>query len=147
VVDCDNFVTPCTLKYLIQKDKPIIAPMLRAIPRPTDNYSNFMFDVNANGYEKRHPDFYKILKKEKVGTFEVPIVHCTYLIKGEYLNRLTYCDYSRHHEYVIFSRIARHTGTPQYICNERDFGVLLHNGAKLTLAEERAQFQRWLNGQ
>ena len=33
VADCDNFILPHTLKTLIQKDKPFIAPMLRSIPK------------------------------------------------------------------------------------------------------------------
>lgn len=143
VVDCDNFITPCTLRSLIRKDKPIIAPMLRAVPHPGDTYSNFVCAVNEDGYEKRHPDYIKILRREKVGTFLVPIVHCTYLIKTEFLNLLGYTDETHHHEFIVFSRLARKNGVRQYICNEKKFGVLLHHPGKLSLAEEQKEVKRY----
>lgn len=142
VADCDNFITPCTLKYLVEKRLPIIAPMLTAIPIPGDSYSNFVCAINNRGYEEKHPDYRKILKREIVGTFEVPIVHCTYLIQSDSIDFLGYRDQTPHHEFVVFSRIARNNGIGQFICNERDFGVLLHHGRKLTLSEECADFAR-----
>lgn len=137
VVDCDNFITPCTLSELIKKNKPIIAPMLRAIPEPGDPYSNFVCDINEGGYEKDHPDYDLILQRKKTGIFRVPIVHCTYLIKTQFLDRLGYIDNTKHHEFVVFSRMARNNGVPQFICNEKNFGVLLHHSTKLTLREEQ----------
>lgn len=61
VVDCDNFITPCTLKELVAKDKPIIAPLLRTIPNTTDLYANFFPDITERGYFKETPDFSKIV--------------------------------------------------------------------------------------
>jgi hypothetical protein len=141
VVDCDNFITPCTLSVLIEKDKPIIAPMLQAIPEPNETYSNFFCDVNKNGYYKHHPAYFKILDKEIVGTFKVPVVHCTYLIETEYIDRLSYTDHTKAHEFVIFSRSARNNNVDQYICNEKEFGCLLHFRANLTLEEEKNKTQ------
>lgn len=138
VVDCDNFIVPSTLKDLIEKDKPIIAPMLISIPEKNDAYSNFFCDVTESGYYKNHPKYLEILNREETGTFKVPVVHCTYLIKSEYLDILNYVDDTDHHEFVIFSKIARKNNIDQYICNEKNFGYLLHwKNDRLTLQEEK----------
>lgn len=139
VVDCDNFITPITLKTLVQKNKPIIAPMLKPVPEQDDYYSNFFCDVSQKGYYKHHPDYFPILYRQMVGTFKVPVVHCTYLIKTEYIDRLSYIDDTTHHEFVIFSRSARNNNVDQYICNEHDFGTLLHFHDNPTLQEERTR--------
>lgn len=137
VVDCDNFITPCTLKELMKRDKPIIAPMLRAIPEPCDAYSNFFCDIAGTGYYKDHPNYRKILYKEMVGTFEVPVVHCTYLIQAPVIEKLTYLDGTDDYEFVIFSRSAREKNVGQFICNEKNFGTLLHFYSDgMTLDEE-----------
>lgn len=136
VVDCDNFIQPTTLKELVKRDKPIIAPMLRAIPNKNDMYCNFFCDVSENGYYKEHPDYANILYRKKIGTHKVPVVHCTYLIKSEYIDKLTYVDSTDDYEFVIFSRSAREHDVGQYICNEYDFGVLLHPADSVSLQEE-----------
>jgi hypothetical protein len=144
VVDCDNFITPCTLKELVMKDKPIIAPMLKAIPNPQDMYSNFFCDISQNGYFKSHPDYAMILHKEKVGTFEEPVVHCTYLVRSDCIDKLTYVDGTNDYEFVIFSRSARNSDVKQYICNEQNFGILLHPADTSTLQEEAKIMTDWL---
>ena len=144
VVDCDNFITPCTLRELVQKDKQIIAPMLRAIPNPQDCYSNFFCDISSNGYYKSHPDYMKIISKEKVGTFQEPVVHCTYLVKTACIDSLTYVDGTDDYEFVIFSRSARNNNVEQFLCNEKDFGVLLHPADTCTRLEEAKIMQDWL---
>lgn len=143
VVDCDNFINPCTLKVLVNKDLPIIAPMLKAIPIPNDAYSNYLTKVRIGTQliDSSH-DYKQILKRQILGTFEVPVVHCTYLIKSEYIKRLSYTDTTPHHEFIILSRCARQNGVAQYICNEKEFGTLLHLGTGLTLAEERARVKQ-----
>jgi hypothetical protein len=137
VVDCDNFIAPYTLRDLINKDKPIIAPMLRSIPEPGDVASNFFADVTEDGYYKASPDYFHILERNKVGTFKIPVVHCTYLIKAEYLDKLNYTDDTDEWEFIIFSRSARENGIDQYICNEKQFGTNINFFKKLTLEEER----------
>lgn len=143
VVDCDNFINPCTLKELVNKDLPIVAPMLKAIPIPNDAYSNYLTKIRFGDFVIDSAyDYRQILKRWIIGTFEVPVVHCTYLIKSEYIHRLSYTDDTSHHEFVIFSRYARQTGVPQYICNEKEFGSLLHLGTGLTLAEEKERVRQ-----
>lgn len=136
VVDCDNFIAPFTLKELVKKDKPIIAPMLRSIPEPRDPFSNYFCAIDENGYYRDHPTYMKILERKITGTFKVPVVHCTYLIKSEVIDQLNYLDKSSDYEFIIFSRIARQNSVGQYICNEKEFGTMLHFFTSLTLSEE-----------
>lgn len=136
VVDCDNFITPRTLEYLIKKRKPIIAPLLKPFPKLNDPYSNYFADINENGFYKSSELYYKILYRQIKGTFRVPVVHCTYLIDSKYIPRLKYIDEKMTYEFVIFSNSARLSHVPQYICNEIDFGELLHPDDDVTLEEE-----------
>lgn len=123
--DCDNFIFPCALKELIKKDKPIIAPMLHSIPNLTSSYSNFFYNVNEGREHLETSNYYKIVSNEMIGTFKVPIVHCTYLIKENVIDKLNYLDESNDFEFEIFSRIARNNNIDQYICNEQNFGLFL----------------------
>lgn len=144
VADCDNFVIPSTLKLLISKDKPIIAPLLRAIPQPNDPYSNYFYDVTDSGYYKDHPHYFKIFNREQIGTFKVPVVHQVYLVKSECIDKLSYGDVINEWEFIIFSRNARKNQVDQYICNEEEFGTFLHFAKNLSLQEEQAAFQQIL---
>jgi hypothetical protein len=141
VVDVDNFIAPFTLKELMSKDKPIIAPMLTAMPEKGDCYSNYFCAIDSAGYFGAHPDYMKILTHEMQGTFNVPVVHCTYLIKSDCIDKLTYVDETNDYEFVIFSRSARKNGIEQYICNEKDFGFLVHFYEDVSLEEEKQRVQ------
>jgi len=136
VVDCDNFIAPSTLKTLISKKKPIIAPMLVAVPEINDSYSNYFCAVSDSGYYKDHPNYLPILRRTLYGTFKVPVVHCTYLIDSRYIDKLNYIDNTEDYEFVIFSRLARKNGVGQYICNEENFGFLFHFFKDITLEDE-----------
>ncbi len=142
VVDCDNFIEPCTLKDMIAEDKPIVAPMLTAMPDKNSNYSNFFTDITANGYAKYKSNYTKYLEREEVGTFEVPVVHCTYLIKKEYIPKLSYLDETVHHEFVVFSKCARENNISQYICNKKYYGCLVFFLKEhMSLEEERNELK------
>lgn len=141
VVDCDNFIAPNTLSCLVSKNKPIIAPLLKSIPEPGDVYSNYFCAVSSSGYYENHPDYMKILSETEKGTFNVPVVHCTYLIQRDVLPLLSYIDGTEDYEFVIFSREARKKQIPQFICNEQPFGSLLHFKTDLSLNEEKARFE------
>ncbi|NGX37875.1 MAG: hypothetical protein K1000chlam2_01041 [Chlamydiae bacterium] len=143
VIDCDNLIAPLTLKTLVEKDKPIIAPILRNIPKPRDLYSNFFYAVDENGYYLDHPVFWQIFYRMKKGTFQVPLVHCTYLIKKEYLPHLTYLDGTSDYEFIIFSRSARNHEVDQFICNEEEFGVQFA-GDNISLEDEIRKFRPFL---
>lgn len=144
VVDCDNFIVPSTLRDLVVHNKPIIAPMLRAIPDPEDGYSNFFTVVDEQGYWGGVEGYYPILLWEKVGAFDVPVVHCTYLIQTHVIPELTYIDASSDHEFVIFSRRARERGIGQFICNEKFYGYVLHPDETITLPEEVEMIHKFM---
>lgn len=146
VVDCDNFIAPSTLNVLVSKNKPIIAPLLRAIPEKGDPYSNYFYDISQDGYYKDHPDYWKILNRQNIGVFMVPVVHCTYLVKSKYIDQLSYIDETDDYEFIIFSRIARRNNVQQYICNEEEFGVLAHFHTDVSIAEENRRLQEYFRG-
>ena len=123
VPDVDNFLMPATLRELVALDLPIVAPMLRHI-NPSSHYSNYHAAIDAQGYFSRSPTYDLILSRQVVGLIEVPVVHCTYLIRGDVVAHLRYDDDSDRHEYVVFSDQARSRGIPQYIDNRREYGVL-----------------------
>ena len=140
VVDCDNFIIPSTLADLVAKDLPIVAPMLRSIPQPGDIVSNFFAAVSSTGYYACAPEYYDIVFKRKIGTFKVPLVHCTYLIKKEFLETLSYTDDTNDYEFIIFARMARKNHINQYICNEKEYGYNINFFKKPSLSEEKDIF-------
>jgi glycosyltransferase involved in cell wall biosynthesis len=126
VVDVDNFIAAQTLRELVALNLPIVAPLLRHVD-PTSRYSNFHADIDRNGYFVDSPRYDQILWRELVGLFEVPVVHCTYLIRADVLSHLNYEDGSGRYEYVIFSDKARSHGIPQYFDNRQVYGLLTLN--------------------
>lgn len=126
ILSSEYFIEPKTLKTLIQKDKPIISPLLRAVPQAHDPYRNFFADVTETGYFQLHPDYYPIANREKLGTFKLPCVQGVYLIQANALDKLSFTDHFEGWEFITFSNNARENGVDQYLCNEREFGFLLH---------------------
>ncbi len=121
VVDCDNYVTPQTLKNLINnKNLGIIAPML--ITNTT--YSNFHYDVDDNGYYKDHNNYVSILNRNIKGIFDVKVVHSTYFINYSLLKKINYDDESFRYDYVIFSDNLRNLNIPQLLDNREFYGFL-----------------------
>jgi GR25 family glycosyltransferase involved in LPS biosynthesis/glycosyltransferase involved in cell wall biosynthesis len=123
VADCDNFIRPCTLRELVALNLPIVAPFLRAIA-PGAFYSNYHAEIDDNGYYLDCDQYQWILNRTVRGVIEVPVVHCTYLIRADLLCRLTYEDDTNRFEYVVFSHSARKAGIPQYIDNRQIYGYI-----------------------
>jgi glycosyltransferase involved in cell wall biosynthesis len=121
--DVDNFVRPCTLRELVALDLPVVAPFLRSLG-PADVYSNCHAEIDANGYYEQCDQYSWIVNRWVRGVIEMPVVHCTYLIRADVLDRLTYDDGSARHEYVIFSGSARKQGIPQYLDNRQIYGYI-----------------------
>ena len=121
--DIDNFVTPATLRELVALELPIVAPYLRHVDQ-NKLYSNYHADIDANGYFRSTPRYGLIWSREIAGLIEVPVVHCTYLIRADVVPQLGYDDDSGRHEYVVFSHRARECGIPQYFDNRRIYGLL-----------------------
>jgi hypothetical protein len=120
--DVDNYIAPHTLKDLVNVNLPIIAPLL---PRKGYLYTNMHGAIDANGYWVASEQEGLIRERKIRGIFEVPVVHCTYLIRADALPHLNYLpDGTGRHEYVLFSESARKAGIPQYIDNRTDYGYL-----------------------
>lgn len=123
VVDVDNFVQPHTLKSLISSRLPIVAPLLRHETQ-SQRYSNFHETVDARGYFVDSEPYNWLLYQRVRGLCQVPVVHCTYLVRSDAIQHLSYSDATIRHEYVIFSESARRHEVPQYLDNRDVYGYL-----------------------
>lgn len=133
VVDCDNFIYPDTLEAMMKTNVPIVAPLLQCNEKGF--YSNYHEAIDANGYYIPSAFYYDIIDRKVRGIIEVPLVHCTYLIRYEMLNTVCYDDESARYEYVIFSHSARKQHVPQYIDNREIYGYI-------SFAESREEFDQ-----
>ena len=128
VIDCDNFIIPNTLEKMYKlRELCVVAPMLRN----DDLYANFHYDVDANGYYAKHPEYSILLNREKKGVYPVKVVHCVYFINNATLNDICYNDNSHRHEYVIFSDTLRKKKIEQYLDNREKYGVVSFYNTKL----------------
>ena len=123
VVDADNFVRPMTLRELVALDLPIVAPLLR-LTVAQDPYSNYHAAIDANGYYQECDQYYWVLRRQIRGIIEMPVVHCTYLVRADVIPELSYVDESERHEYVVFSDSARQADIPQYLDNRQVYGYI-----------------------
>jgi hypothetical protein len=96
----------------------VIAPMLTT----TTAYSNYHSSIDKNGYLLADKMSMQILLKQIKGCIEVPVVHCTYFIANNILDKVSYDDNSYRYEYVVFSDVLRKQNIPQYIDNRKDYG-------------------------
>lgn len=122
VVDCDNFIVPETLEMLFHTGLPVVGPLLRNGDDLDSDYSNYHYITDENGYYEDSTLYYDILYDNIKGLIEVEVIHCTYLIRNEVLDLISYNDGSDRYEYVIFSDVLRKSGIPQYIDNRRKYG-------------------------
>ncbi|MDI9847742.1 glycosyltransferase family 2 protein [Rhodoblastus sp. 17X3] len=132
VADVDNFIRRNTLRELVALNLPIVAPFLRSI-EAGKFYSNFHAEIDADGYYRHCDQYHWMLNRWARGLLEVPVVHCTYLVRSDLLNDLTYEDATQRYEYVVFSDSARKAGIPQYLDNRQVYGYI-------TFAEDSSQY-------
>ncbi|WP_258051826.1 glycosyltransferase family 2 protein [Mesorhizobium sp. INR15] len=123
VADVDNFVRPATLRELVALDLPIVAPLLRSIS-PDRYYSNYHAEIDGNGYYIECDQYSWVLNRHVRGVIEMPLVHCTYLIRTDVLNELTYEDETSRYEYIVFADSARKAGIQQYLDNRQVYGYI-----------------------
>lgn len=123
VCDVDNFIRPCTLSELVALNLPIVAPFLRSAD-PRRFYSNFHAEIDDAGYYVDCDQYYWIANQWVRGIFQVPVVHCTYLIRADMISSLSYADHTERYEYVIFSETARNRDVPQYLDNRQVYGYV-----------------------
>jgi hypothetical protein len=130
VADCDNFIAPHTIEALAKTRLPIVAPLLKTADT---FYSNYHAAIDENGYYADSPLYLSLWNQELKGLFEVPVVHCTYLVRREVLPDMIYDDGSGRFEYVIFSDNARLLRIPQYLDTRELYG-------RITFTETEAEF-------
>jgi FkbM family methyltransferase len=140
VCDLDNFILPCTLRELVALKLPIVGPLLR-VTDPYAYHSNFFAAVDPNGFYADCDQYRWIVHRWIRGVCEVPVVHCTYLIRSDVIPQLRYLDGSDRHEFLVFSESARKAGIPQYLDNRQLYGYITFDaesdGAKVTLGDRR----------
>jgi hypothetical protein len=138
VADCDNFIKPHTIEAVLATGLPIVAPFLRALD--TIIYSNYHAAIDENGYLRDCPLYEQLWGREIKGLVEVPVVHCTYLVRQEVLDSVYYDDESYRYEYVIFSDSARRNGVPQYLDTRDMYG-------RISFAENEEQLyaEPWIH--
>lgn len=124
VQDVDNFVKPDTLSKLVSRNLPVVAPLLLMADPEQPEYSNYHLLANVRGYYLDDTRYYQVLKQEIKGLIQCDVVHCTYLIRNDTFQHANWVDGSDDYEYVIFSRILRKLGIPQYLDNTEVFGYL-----------------------
>ncbi len=126
VADVDNFVRPSTLRHLVAANLPIVAPLLRSV-ETRDMYSNFFAETTGNGYFEEVDQYHWALQRRVRGLIEMPLVHCTYLVRADVIPELSYIDGSDRYEFVIFSDSARRAAVPQYLDNRQIYGYIGRN--------------------
>ena len=142
-IDVDNFVLPSTLRELVALDLPIVAPLVREALAGA-RYANYHARIDAAGYHLETPRYDEILHRRITGLIELPVVHCTYLVRADVVPRLTYEDGSERFDYVIFSDSARRAGIPQYIDNRQVYGYLtLHDDDPAVVARQLTTLAKW----
>lgn len=124
IVPSDCFVNPFTLTRLMQKNLPVVTPMLRPIPYQSDPFRNFFLTASDSGFYVENPEYYGIADRKNIGTFKADCVHGVYLIQAQEASKLDFKgDF---YDFIAFSNTARRNGVSQYVCNEREFGVFIH---------------------
>ncbi len=121
--DVDNFVRPETLRELVSLNLPIVSPFLRSIS-DQHIFSNYHAEVTNAGYHQDSAQYHWILNRWVRGVIEVPLVHCTYLVRADAIDALTYDDGSGRYEYVIFADSARKAGIRQFLDNRMVYGYI-----------------------
>jgi len=131
-VDADNLLENSdVLTTLMRYRKTVIAPMLISLGR----YSNWWGDMTENLYYLRSADYMAILNREKVGLFQVPMVHSTFLVdlrrsESRYLSYGIDVEAYKvqpipFDDIIVFAYNARRHGVKFWLTNEEPFGKLI----------------------
>ncbi|EEB12012.1 conserved hypothetical protein [Pediculus humanus corporis] len=128
-VNCDVFLTDNeTFKYLVRQNHTVTGPMLKSIGL----YSNFWCGMTSKYYYMRTDDYKPILKREKKGCFNVPMIHSALIInlnkyESDYLtfNSSKIKNYNGPIDDIItFALSANYSGVSLHVCNEKLFGYV-----------------------
>lgn len=126
--DSDNMLTnPRVLDLLMVENLTLVAPMLES----RSLYSNFWCGITPQGYYKRTPDYQPIREWKRLGCFNVPMVHSSFLLdlrrdaSRELAFHPPHPDYSwSFDDIMVFAFSARQAGVQMYVCNREHYGFL-----------------------
>ncbi|MBX9924590.1 MAG: FkbM family methyltransferase [Rhabdochlamydiaceae bacterium] len=151
LLDSDVLLAPYVLKNLMEKQKPIITPVLRPIPESNDLHSNFLATVNETGFSDYDCDFFAtsnrqafyenasaVTDRRLLGMWQIASAFGAYLIESQYIDKLSFQDEILSEDFFALARSAKKNGVDHFICNEKEFGSFIHFHKKLSLEEERA---------
>ncbi|XP_076821530.1 procollagen galactosyltransferase 1-like [Clavelina lepadiformis] len=148
-VDADNILmNPYTIWHLMSADVTIVAPALNTL----GSYSNFWCGQDERGYYKRTEDYFPIKNRRKLGTFQVPLVHSTFLIDLTHNDSLNLQFWPLRKDYnldlddiIIFSFNAKAAGIPVHVNNMHIYGYMpIPLKSDQTLVEEVETFTHLL---
>jgi glycosyltransferase involved in cell wall biosynthesis len=130
--DVDNFIVEDTLESLVSLDLKVVAPLLRCVipdkwpPSQAENfyYSNFHDDVDKEYWFQDTNRYREIMEGKLQGIFEVPLVHCTYLIRNDVFESINYHEIPENWEYKNFSISLSRAQIPQHIDARKTYGFL-----------------------
>lgn len=150
VADCDNFIKPNTIEALMNSNCKAVGPLLR---RNDDNNHPKSLDDCVHGPSSFYttppsdPRFWftttdtlhrMLLFQEIKGIIQVPVIHCTYLLRHEILDKVCYDDQSGNFEFIILSNTLSNHNIFQYIDTRELYGYI-------TRAENTREFIDWVN--
>lgn len=118
VVDCDNFIIPCTVEEMFKTRLGIVGPLLHS----NSMYSNYHKNVDARGYYAGTHEYGILLNQTIKSCVSVEVIHCTYFVRWDILPEVTYIDDTSRHEYVIFSHSARKKNILQFLDTRQIYG-------------------------
>ncbi|KRZ34351.1 Cullin-1, partial [Trichinella pseudospiralis] len=119
-----------TLRLLIAESKPIVAPMLTSIGA----YSNFWASTTDRGYYKRTDDYDRLLTRQLIGCFAVPMVNSAVLIDLRWRasdklalkpDRLLEPYHGPVDDMLLLAASVRQVGLQMHVSNRHQYGVLL----------------------
>lgn len=136
LLKCDYFFSidsvvqitnPLTLKFLMMKNKQVIAPVVK---RHGKLWSNFWGALNVDGFYARSKDYLSIVNNEQIGVWNVPFINSIYLVKGSALASFAKKVPQPYHYDVLDSDMAfcsnlRDQYIFMYVTNEMMFGRIL----------------------
>ncbi|XP_070374737.1 inactive glycosyltransferase 25 family member 3 isoform X4 [Equus asinus] len=126
--DTDNILTNNqTLRLLIEKGLPVVAPMLDS----QTYYSNFWCGITPQGYYRRTAEYFPTKNRQRRGCFRVPMVHSTFLISLRAEGAAQLAFYPPHPNYtwpfddiIVFAYACQAAGVSVHVCNQHRYGYM-----------------------
>ncbi|KAI1280848.1 Glycosyltransferase 25 family member [Halotydeus destructor] len=119
-------VNPHSLTSLMEShsDSLIFGPMLYSL----GTYSNFWAGMTENGYYKRTDEYLPILERQKIGLFEVPMIHsCIFInLRFQAASNISFVPKDDHpyDDIIALALTAKELKVPMSIINEKVYGYL-----------------------